>query len=86
MKESYNIGFGETDNRKDMSKSKYKNDTTASMCNSCGKFHLGECWRTKPRVFFYYRQPEHFIMDRPRKKNDEESQMISQSGAERNIP
>ena len=51
--------------------------TTTSMCNSCGKLHLGECWRTKLRVCFYCRQPRHFILDCPRKKIDKESQMMS---------
>ena len=60
--------------------------TTASMYNSYGKFHLRECWRTKPRVCFYCKQPKHFILDCPRKKNDEESQMMSQSSAGGNIP
>ena len=42
--------------------------------------------RTKPIVYFYYRQPGHFIINYPRKKNDKESQMMSQSSTEGNIP
>ena len=79
------MGFRETDNRKDISKSKSKDETTTSMCNSCGKFHLGECWRMKSRVCFYCRQPGHFIVDCPRKNNDKKSQMMSQSSAGGNI-
>ena len=85
MKELYNMGFRETDDWKDISKSKSKDDTTALICNSYGKFYLGECWRTKPRVCFYCRQPRHFILDYPRKKYDEECQMMRQSSARENI-
>ena len=81
MKESYNIGFGETDNLKDISKSKSKDNTTASMCNSCDKFHLEECWKTKLKVCYHCRKLRHFIIDCPIKKSDKGSQMMSQSSA-----
>ena len=55
MKESYSMGFGEIDNQIDTRKSKSMDGTTTSMCNCYGKFLLEECWRTKLRVYFYYR-------------------------------
>ena len=43
VEESYSIGFGKIDNRKDIGKSKYLDGTIALMCNECGKLHKEEC-------------------------------------------
>ena len=60
--------FRKSEESESVNKSKFVVGTTVLMCNECGKLHKGECWRTKPKVCYHCRQPGHFIIDCPVKK------------------
>ena len=60
--------------------------TIALICNDCEKLYKGACWRTKPKLCYHCRQPRHFIIDCPIKKNNKGFGMMNQSNARKNIP
>ena len=81
MKERLSKKFEESKRRKVNSKSIGGIIFLGYNYNDSGKKHSSKCWGLKPMIYYYCREPGHFVKDYPLIRIDRRSQLIESSGA-----